>query len=418
MRSAAVAAAWTAALVSACGSGGDDGDRDRLDAGPVVDAGETPGGDAGIRDGGAPGEVTIASPPGFESEEIREAAQIAPLPDGRVWVAGGVIVRSAPGGGPGLPTGNEAAEWIDPDAATVTPAPPLAQGRYAGAVTRLPDGDLLVTGGIGGPPGERGTPRATAERIDGDTFEPTLLDAEMTTARAGHLAWLVEGGPHGGRVMLLGGAAAPLSAEVFDPDADAFTPVSLMGAPEALPSRATRLPDGRVLLSGAEGDEPGDFVRCFVLDPTTMRVERTGDLGAPRQGHTATVLPNGGVLVVGGAVDGALVPGAEVWDPGTGAWSATAGAPTVTRERHAAAALGSGRVVVVGGSVGLRETTDAVEVYDPASDAFAAVADVLSVARERLQATPVASGGVLVVGGRTVLPRAEFIVPNLDLIAE
>src|SRR5438105_1762049 len=48
----------------------------------------------------------------------------------------------------------------------------------------------------------------------------------------------------------------------------------------------------------------------------------TGSLNTPRSGHTATLLPNGKVLVAGGYSGGPL-DSAELYDPATGTWSVT-----------------------------------------------------------------------------------------------
>jgi len=413
--------------VAACGADGTPDDGDRPDGGDGVldggegpireDAGRVP--DAGPEDGGTPpSEVTVTSPPGLDSDVFRENALIAVLPDGRVWVAGGVIARPPPGGGLSRPTGREEVEVIDPDTGTFTLVPPLAQGRYLGAVTRLPNGSLLVTGGIGGPPGEIGEARDTAEVIDGTSFESTLLEERMTIPRAGHLAWLVEGGPHDGKVMLFGGADPP-SAETYDPETGTFSSVPVTGAPEGFFQSIALLPDGRVLLTGVNIEDEGQ-VGCYVFDPDSGMTTATGSMNASRRNHTVTVLADGRVLAVGGEnLDGVVVPTAELWDAESGDWTLTGENPGVARSFHAAASLGSGRVVVAGGRVGTRETTDTVEVFDPTTGGFATADTTLSERRYRLQAVPLRDGRVLVIGGCAIAPGAgEFILSNVDLIGE
>ena len=75
---------------------------------------------------------------------------------------------------------------------------------------------------------------------------------------------------------------------------------------------------------------------------------RTGSLGVDRYPDTASLLPNGNVLVAGGSVGGNVSDSAEIYDPSMGLWSATT--PLLTpRYGHAATVLANGNVLVVGG---------------------------------------------------------------------
>src|SRR6184192_3678561 len=75
----------------------------------------------------------------------------------------------------------------------------------------------------------------------------------------------------------------------------------------------------------------------------------TGNLGTARDYHTATLLPNGKVLVAGGIdISRASLASAELYDPATGTWTATDGLATA-RAYHTATLLASGEVLVAGG---------------------------------------------------------------------
>ena len=122
-----------------------------------------------------------------------------------------------------------------------------------------------------------------------------------------------------------------------------------------------------------------------------------GDLIQPRHGHTATLLPNGKVLVYGGYHSEGdrltTLRSSEVFDPVTRTW----GLPTsafYARSGHEATLLANGRVLVTGGVIGARSE----EIYDPATNAWYSTTPMLS---ERLNhtATRLHSGKVLVVGG-------------------
>ena len=87
---------------------------------------------------------------------------------------------------------------------------------------------------------------------------------------------------------------------------------------------ATLLPDGRVLVVGGEhGHEP--LASAELYDPATGTWSDTGSLNTERDSHTATLLPNGLVLVAGGIATegGASLASAELYDPATGNWSPT-----------------------------------------------------------------------------------------------
>ncbi|HZH75388.1 MAG TPA: kelch repeat-containing protein, partial [Archangium sp.] len=94
-----------------------------------------------------------------------------------------------------------------------------------------------------------------------------------------------------------------------------------------------------------------------------------GALATARHFHTATLLPSGKVLVVGG-YDSSSDPlaSAEVYDPITGQWNPT-GRLAMARHFHTATLLPSGKVLVVGGQSPRFESLASVEVYDPATGA-------------------------------------------------
>src|SRR6478736_1712490 len=64
----------------------------------------------------------------------------------------------------------------------------------------------------------------------------------------------------------------------------------------------------------------------------------TGSLATARSGHTATLLPNGKVLVAGGFDGNSILRSAELYDPANGTWSAT-GSLASARAYHTATLL-------------------------------------------------------------------------------
>jgi N-acetylneuraminic acid mutarotase len=161
---------------------------------------------------------------------------------------------------------------------------------------------------------------------------------------------------------------------------------------------ATLLPNGKVLVAGGDNSFDDSILKSAELyDPATGAWTVTGSLNKPRLSHTATLLPNGKVLVAGGwnDLDGAL-NSAELYDPSTGAWSSTANLSTVLFW-HTATLLQNDKVLVVGGADENLPLKSA-ELYDPATGAWS-VTGSLTAARYGHTATPLENGKVLIAGG-------------------
>ena len=104
-----------------------------------------------------------------------------------------------------------------------------------------------------------------------------------------------------------------------------------------------------------------------VIDTTLRDAHQC--LWATRMWGNATLLPDGRVLVVGGGAAGsASSVTAELFDPGTGRWTAT-GDMVLPHSQHAAILLSSGEVLVAGGTIGPdgEEPLLTTELYQPAT---------------------------------------------------
>jgi hypothetical protein len=186
----------------------------------------------------------------------------------------------------------------DPGAAEITP---LISPRAAATLTRLDDevGVVLVAGGLG----SDGVTVARSELFI--PSERTFIEgADLTEPRFGHLAARVRGG----FVLLMGGFSAPgvpvATIEVYDPYQRTFqTPRPLPLEAGLSGATATLLPDGRVLLAGGIDAAGNATAAAYVIDlgPDGLDLQRIGDLAAARSGHAAAVLCDGTVLILGGA---------------------------------------------------------------------------------------------------------------------
>ncbi len=295
------------------------------------------------------------------------------LKDGRTLVAGGIADDDL----------LASAELYDPSTGTFTPTGDMSEGRSMHAATLLQDGRVLVTGGgsVSSTSGQTAPPINTAEVYDPATGTFTPVGA-MADARAMHGQVMLPDE----RVLVIGGSGATLplaSAEIFDPKSGQFTATGSLSTPRTL-STATALEDGKVMVIGGvagqidtSGGSGGDaFLSSTELyDPGTGVFTAAADLGVPRAGHSATRLLDGRILVAGG-IDPALTgyATAEIYDPATDSFSAT-GSMSMVRFLQAAELLPDGRVLVAGAidPAAGGATTDLlmnVEIWDPATGTF------------------------------------------------
>ena len=169
---------------------------------------------------------------------------------------------------------------------------------------------------------------------------------------------------------------------------------------------ATLLADGKVLVVGGTAPAPGALpageTRSELFDPIAGTWSFTGATKSPRLGHTATLLSDGRVLVTGGGDRSA-----ELYDPATGAWTLT-GSMSVQRAWHTATLLRDGRVLVAGGEATPDGTaTASAELYDPGTGSWTTTG-ALKQGRYLHTATMLQDGSVLVIGGLDYEPDDIF----------
>jgi Galactose oxidase, central domain/Kelch motif len=282
------------------------------------------------------------------------------LPDGRVLVAGGGPPQYGHPG-PDLAT----AELYDPKSGTFTPTGSMTTTREDHSATLLRDGRVLIAGGND----KADHAVASAELYDPKTGKFSATGS-MAIARGYHTAALLADG----RVLIVGGAAAAwtsmdglASAELYDPKTGTFTATGSMASALGFPPTATLLEDGRVLVTGTTAT--GTLSELY--DPKTGTFTPTGSMTTPRPYTTATLLADGRVLVAGGGSDYAnrnFLASAEIFDPTTGAFSAT-GSMSAARTWCQASLLADGRVLITGGYGSVAPLASA-ELYDPKTGTF------------------------------------------------
>ena len=168
---------------------------------------------------------------------------------------------------------------------------------------------------------------------------------------------------------------------------------------------AELLQDGRVLVVGGQDRKLMPLASAELYDPETAKWSLTGSMTVPRRDHATALLPDGRVLAMGGLDDDRKVlSSAEIYDPQTGGWSPVANM-AVARRGHEALLLADGKVLVFGGrQIAVRllesDSLQMVETFDPASGEWSNAADMV-VGHIGLEAVVLEDGRVLVTGGMT-----------------
>ncbi|MBN2242923.1 MAG: hypothetical protein JW793_09560 [Acidobacteria bacterium] len=343
----------------------------------------------------------------------REKHVAVTLTDGRVLIAGGYnnrYLKSAELFDPstGQFTQNLETTLNEKTGLYETTEGNLNRARSGAGAVRLPDGRVFIVGGYDG------SYLASAEIYDPATGEFDLLTNQMSVARHNPSVILMSDG----RVFVSGGFNGQFlsSAEVFDPVTLRFITVPSMNHARD-GHTATLLNDGTVLIAGgcanAESnrmicDEYVDVVEILDTDLGYMELE---GLNTPRAGHTASLLPDGRVLLAGGVDAGGFLASAEVYDPASESFTPV-GDMTLARYEHTATALPDGKILLAGGNC--VSSTDSAEIFDPDANGFTAVPSAMSAPRFRHTANILSDGRILLAGGL----NADLLVFDVNVRSE
>lgn len=221
-----------------------------------------------------------------------------------------------------------------------------------------------------------------------------------------------------GKVLLAGGytycpadyqACATTIAKLYNPSTDTWAAVPSMPHPHA-DHAAVLLPNGKVAIIGGDDSDistPRVIASVDVYDPATNAWETAHDLPTPRFSHTALLLHNGRVLVLGGAVPAGF-PTASV---GCGV-SNCSSSPVASRRpaQLAASFIPEQPLMPFCGINGCSFATNSVVIYNPASDSWSNAASLPEL-RFDYTATVLPTGELLLAGGQTLLPSGMLSVP-------
>ena len=302
------------------------------------------------------------------------------LRDGKVLIAGGMRRNQ---------DFYKSVELYDPTTGKFQPAGEMNERRVSQVAVLLRSGKVLIAGGWVG----HGC-TDSAELYDPANGKFTVIASKMTTRRGDARGTLLANGD----VLITGGADhdAPggvTSAEVFHVANVSFHSVRPMHFARVAHT-ATLLRDGRVLIVGGRGDRVTAIAELY--DPKTESFTDTGTMSIPRYKHTAGLLPDGRVLVAGGSDErdwSGNLSSAEIYDPKTGRFGSAS--PLVNSRfklPEEAVALESGQLLIAGGSKSL-------EVFDPVTGKFAVASGEISAPWHFMTETKLKDGAVLLAGG-------------------
>jgi Abnormal spindle-like microcephaly-assoc'd, ASPM-SPD-2-Hydin/Kelch motif/Galactose oxidase, central domain len=321
----------------------------------------------------------------------RESGTQVTLANGKALVAGGTD---------GANHLLASAEIYNPSTGAWTATGSMATARNAFAGVLLKSGKVLVVGGVGG----GGTFLTSAELYDPATGKWSPA-GKLSVARIYHTATLLQNG----HVLVAGGCSAnscgpytPVS-ELYDPNSNTWSTTTGSMITARASHTATLLANGEVLVVGGVGVTTLRF--CELYNPSTGQWFNAASTFYARINHATTVLNSGKVLVTGGSAPRSSVRAAEIYDPVANTWTVT-GSLIISRWSHTSTLLGDGTVLIAGGLVlggcsrfGCSSTpTAASETYHESTGKFTATGS-LNAIRYLHTTTLLGTGQALAAGG-------------------
>jgi WD40 repeat protein len=273
-------------------------------------------------------------------------AVAALLKDGSVLVAGGQDNNG---------TRLSSAEVYDPAAGTFAQTGSLQPALYCMSAIPMPDGSVLVLG----------SDESSQFRLRAETYDPTTrrftASPPMDAVRESPTFTLLASGK-----VLIAGSSYRNTTLLYDTTTGTAGSTGSMTAPRWAPT-ATFLATGTILVAGGYDNYGKPLSSAELYDPTSGTFRSTGSLATGRAYATAIQLADGLVLIAGGlGLSGTTLAlaSAEVYDPAAGTFS-PAGSMVSARSRATATLLPDGRVLLAGGTPASGGSTALAELYLP-----------------------------------------------------
>ncbi len=230
----------------------------------------------------------------------RAFSDVIVLDDERILVIGGFLM----GGLASVPAPLSLVEAYDPDSGDWQTLEPMNSAVAEQTLVTLSDGRILVAGGFD-------EPNSLAQITRAEIYDPATGAWTLTGSLNSPLTLPVAVSLPDGRALITGNNIPPTAtasdssnSEIYDPDTGEWTSVAPMSQNRTFHT-LTLMPDGRVLAVGGEDPNGADHVLLStteIFDPETHTWSPGPDLSQPRSNHSATLMPDGGILLAGGIV--------------------------------------------------------------------------------------------------------------------
>jgi large repetitive protein len=276
---------------------------------------------------------------------------------------------------------------------TFTATGSMTFSHTEGKATLLQNGQVLLTGGNSG----GGAPALPGPELYNPAAGTWAVTGQLNTPRLSSTATLLQNG----QVLAAGGTSqsgtfALSSAELYNPATGTWSVTGSMhqgrsGVAGTNDPSATLLPNGQVLIAGGEDANFKPLASAELYNPATGTFTPTGTMTGASAGQSATLLNNGQVLMAGGGP-------AELYNPATGKFTAT-GSMLSAHGDSAGTLLPNGDVLVTG------KATTFAELYNPATGQWSNASNGLPLCpsnqecRSDSTATLLPTGNVLLAGG-------------------
>lgn len=280
------------------------------------------------------------------------------------------------------------------------PVAAMQTRRKGHTATVLNDGRVLVVGGSSN--GSSPTRSTELYTLSSNSWSNGGV---LTTARMDHTATLLGDG----KVVVVGGrgpsGSALSNAEVYDPETNAWTQYESIDLGARASHAAVLLPSGKVLVAGGGISNLDGLNTSAIFNPSDRTWTNAGSLNVSRSALTLTLLDGGTVVAIGGFNSNGAQATAEVYDSSQSdaCWQPISARLKHGRNGHAATLLPSGEILVTGSRVGSPGwVISSVERYDPKTATWSLQEDMKH-ARFVHTATALPSGDVLVTGGYSAI---------------